>query len=355
MTCYDTRSEDDDPIKQVLEESMLMLILKKRSKIIEIVVARDIVFALAQSGVCAAFSRETNERICFLNVCPDEYICGPFRYIRRGKPDAGFPLSESESLKWPGFVEFDDVNGKVLTYSVQDCIYKVFDLKNYTMLYSISDKNVEEIRIRAPRGLWSGFLAVQALAASRVSAPRVTPRLMVDPHEVEIEGGMMVVEGVASVLDSASLRENGDDLAVDRLEMFTSGGPASTTTANDDPDTEGEVRVGLVSTLVDLFHRNKGSPDGNLDEDAVLDHMEVQVLQHRCLEESMRGRVRTPLAKLRLVSHEGKGENAKGDHASSSGLPLGPPPKKTVAEILKGGHPSHGPKILDASGFNNEE
>jgi hypothetical protein len=23
-------------------------------------------------------------------------------------------------LKWPGFVEFDDVNGKVLTYSAQD-------------------------------------------------------------------------------------------------------------------------------------------------------------------------------------------------------------------------------------------
>lgn len=42
------------------------------------------------------------------------------RYIRRSKPDAGFALFESESLKWPGFVEFDDVNGKVLTYSAQD-------------------------------------------------------------------------------------------------------------------------------------------------------------------------------------------------------------------------------------------
>ncbi|KAK6117863.1 hypothetical protein DH2020_048397 [Rehmannia glutinosa] len=150
--------------------------LQKRSKIIEIVAARDIVFALAQSGVCAAFSRETNERICFLNVSPDEVIRSLFynknndslitvsvyasdnfsslkcrttriEYIRRGKPDAGFPLFQSESLKWPGFVEFDDVNGKVLTYSAQDSIYKVFDLKNYTMLYSISDKNVQEIKI----------------------------------------------------------------------------------------------------------------------------------------------------------------------------------------------------------------
>lgn len=151
-------------------------ILKKRTRIIEIVAARDIVFALAQSGVCAAFSRETNKRICFLNVSPDEVIRSLFynknndslitvsvyasdnfsslkcrttriEYIRRGKPDAGFALFESESLKWPGFVEFDDVNGKVLTYSAQDSVYKVFDLKNYTMLYSISDKHVQEIKI----------------------------------------------------------------------------------------------------------------------------------------------------------------------------------------------------------------
>ncbi|KAL4190107.1 hypothetical protein AMTRI_Chr08g168770 [Amborella trichopoda] len=150
--------------------------LKKRSKIIEIVAARDIVFALAQSGVCAAFSRETNKRICFLNISPDEVIRSLFynknndslitvsvyasdnfsslkcrttriEYIRRGKPDGGFALFESESLKWPGFVEFDDVNGKVLTYSAQDGIYKVFDLKNYTLLYSISDEHVQEIKI----------------------------------------------------------------------------------------------------------------------------------------------------------------------------------------------------------------
>ncbi|KAI3847417.1 hypothetical protein MKW98_032743, partial [Papaver atlanticum] len=70
------------------------------------------------------------------------------RYIRRGKPGVGFALFESGSLKWPSFVEFDDVNGKVLTYFAQDCIYKVFDLNNYTMLYSlyISDEDVQEIK-----------------------------------------------------------------------------------------------------------------------------------------------------------------------------------------------------------------
>ncbi|KQK05706.1 uncharacterized protein LOC100844569 isoform X2 [Brachypodium distachyon] len=158
------------------ENSLLLPYMRKRSKIIEIVAARDIVFALSQSGVCAAFSRVTNKRICFLNGSPDEVIRSlfynknneslitvsvygsenfsalrckttPVEYIRRGTPDAGFPLFETESLKWPGFVEFDDVNGKVLTYSAQDSTYKVFDLKNYTLLYSISDKNVQEIKI----------------------------------------------------------------------------------------------------------------------------------------------------------------------------------------------------------------
>ncbi|KAF6146715.1 hypothetical protein GIB67_009001 [Kingdonia uniflora] len=150
--------------------------LKNRSKIIEIVAAKDIIFALAHSGLCAAFSRTTNKRICIMNIIPDEVIRSlfynknneslitvsvyasdnfsslkcrttPIEYIRRNHLDAGFPLFESESLKWPGFVEFDDVNGKILTYSAQDGVYKVYDLKNYIYLYSISDKNIQEIKI----------------------------------------------------------------------------------------------------------------------------------------------------------------------------------------------------------------
>ena len=36
----------------------------------------------------------------------------------------GFELFETESLRYPGFVEFDDVNGKVLTYSAAGtCAY----------------------------------------------------------------------------------------------------------------------------------------------------------------------------------------------------------------------------------------
>jgi len=44
----------------------------------------------------------------------------PFKVHKQGQPDAGFPLLDSEFLQWPRFVEFDDVNGKVLIYSAQD-------------------------------------------------------------------------------------------------------------------------------------------------------------------------------------------------------------------------------------------
>lgn len=47
---------------------MLLPYLRKRSEIIEIVGARDIIFALSQSGVCAAFSRGTPVFIMIVHV-----------------------------------------------------------------------------------------------------------------------------------------------------------------------------------------------------------------------------------------------------------------------------------------------
>ena len=40
----------------------------------EIVGAKDILFGLTATGVCAAFDRDLGRRICFLNIAPDEVI-----------------------------------------------------------------------------------------------------------------------------------------------------------------------------------------------------------------------------------------------------------------------------------------
>jgi len=173
---YQHQHEEYDTYDDEVHFLVQLPFLWTRTKIIEIVAAKDVIFALAQSGLCAAFNRTTNKRICYLNISPDEVIRSlfynknneslitvsvyesdrfsslkcrttPIEYIRRGQLNDGFPLFETESLKYPGFVEFDDVNGKVLTFSAQDSTYKVFDLKNYNFLYSICDKNIQEIKI----------------------------------------------------------------------------------------------------------------------------------------------------------------------------------------------------------------
>jgi len=71
----------------------------------------------------------------------------PIHFLSRGKIDGGLSLFQYESLSWPGFVEFDDINGKVLTFSASEKVYRVWDLKNYLLLYSIQDENIQEIKI----------------------------------------------------------------------------------------------------------------------------------------------------------------------------------------------------------------
>ncbi|KAK4523632.1 hypothetical protein GAYE_PCTG71G1528 [Galdieria yellowstonensis] len=146
------------------------------TKIIEITSCYNLLFVLTQGGVCFAFSRENCRKICCINRSPDEIIRSlflnrkngslitvsvmkqdsfsslkcysiPLKYIRNGKPDHGVLLFESECLRWPGFVEFDEVNGKILTFSAQNSVYKLWDMKNYELQHIIHDDRVQEIKI----------------------------------------------------------------------------------------------------------------------------------------------------------------------------------------------------------------
>lgn len=100
--------------KQFLLKSWILqvLCLTCQEELLRCCIRFDYSTAICELHNLRWFSVSTN--ICF------SYENIIFRYIRRNQLDAGFPLFETESLKWPGFVEFDDVNGKVLTYSAQD-------------------------------------------------------------------------------------------------------------------------------------------------------------------------------------------------------------------------------------------
>lgn len=114
----------------------------------------------------------------------DRYAClrcrsTPLAHLKEGETKRATPLFASESLKWPGFVEFDDVNGKVLTFSAQDCIYKVWAMADPTkVLYQFREdcvpSGIAEIKI-SPGGpqhtACSGSLLSRTRGARSVPLP----------------------------------------------------------------------------------------------------------------------------------------------------------------------------------------
>eukprot|EP00007_Cunea_sp_BSH-02190019_P003072 CAMPEP_0174235938 /NCGR_PEP_ID=MMETSP0417-20130205/5224_1 /TAXON_ID=242541 /ORGANISM="Mayorella sp, Strain BSH-02190019" /LENGTH=568 /DNA_ID=CAMNT_0015314517 /DNA_START=198 /DNA_END=1901 /DNA_ORIENTATION=+ len=150
--------------------------LRRRSRVVELVTAERMLFALTHVGVCAAFDRDCGRRLCYLNVLDDEVVRSlfynkanrsiitvsvlrserfsrlhcrstPLTMLERSTPGEGFPLFEEEMLSWPGFVEFDDVNRKVITFNATTHTYNMWDLANYTLLYSVHDERIEELKM----------------------------------------------------------------------------------------------------------------------------------------------------------------------------------------------------------------
>jgi len=151
--------------------------MEQRSRILEIVVAGGMVFGLTNSGICVAFDMDTCRHRCILNSGSTEVVRSLFHNksngtliiisvfaadsysslhcrasrlsdLRNGDARSSVELFTSESLKWPGFVEFDDVNQKVLTYSADENMYKVWSMADPSLvLYQLPDNSIAEIKI----------------------------------------------------------------------------------------------------------------------------------------------------------------------------------------------------------------
>jgi len=153
-----------------------VLLPQKRSRIVEIVAMEGLAFILTHAGACIAYDIASWTKLCYLNIIHDEVIRSlfwnktakaiitvsvyrrdeftslrcrstSFDAVRAGKPDQGVFLFPSEALQWPGFVEFDDVNRRVLTYSATTKLYKVWSLSKYETLFQIHNPLVEEVKI----------------------------------------------------------------------------------------------------------------------------------------------------------------------------------------------------------------
>ncbi len=151
--------------------------LRRRSKVVEISTAADLTFVLTLSGVCTVFMSVPVPRLVgHINACDDEVIRSlyfnqasaaiitvsvfgaddfsslrcrsiPLEHVRQNRPELGSRIFEDAPLTYPGFVEFDDVNSKVLTYSAEQRSYSVWDMSSYERLFSVSDDGVHEVKI----------------------------------------------------------------------------------------------------------------------------------------------------------------------------------------------------------------
>jgi len=152
----------------------LEMLMTQRHRIQELCAADGLVFGLTENGICACFDMATGHRICILNrdhnevvrslfhnkyngtliavavFAADSFSClrcraSQLSALKQGVRDQATELFPSESLRWPGFVEFDDVNGKVLTFSADLSTYKVWSMADPTVvLYAFSDAQVPE-------------------------------------------------------------------------------------------------------------------------------------------------------------------------------------------------------------------
>ncbi|KAK8808394.1 hypothetical protein WA158_008295 [Blastocystis sp. Blastoise] len=149
--------------------------LNKRSRITEILVYGSLLCTLTNSGVCSAYNTNTMKRICFLNSNSQEIIrsiylnkytqsidlviidflgdstCLTSRSISihdiiNGNTN-GKLLFQNENLIYPSFIEFDSINRIILTFTSNTQTYKVWSLLDYSLLYSIHDQNIVDIRL----------------------------------------------------------------------------------------------------------------------------------------------------------------------------------------------------------------
>eukprot|EP00938_MAST-03A_sp_MAST-3A-sp1_P006414 g6414.t1 len=158
-------------------------ITNERSKVEELVVAENVVLALTRTGLCVAFDRDTKKLLTTLNASDHSLVRSIFhnrslssviivsvsehdnfaalnceeikledirsQNVREDTTSivARLRLFTKETLRWPAFVEFDDANEKILTFSSSECKYKIWSMQDYETMFEISGDRVEEIKI----------------------------------------------------------------------------------------------------------------------------------------------------------------------------------------------------------------
>ncbi|KAL6069091.1 F-box/WD repeat-containing protein 4 [Balamuthia mandrillaris] len=150
---------------------------QQRNEIVELVSVRHLTFAVTRYGTCfvvnfanrrllyelndpssserirTIFWNKLTQSLVLVSVTipeePSTLRCRaiPFVHISRSNLAESVPLFTSENITPPGFIEFDHINDIALTFSPSQGRYKVWEMKEYTPLFSIDANGVNEVRM----------------------------------------------------------------------------------------------------------------------------------------------------------------------------------------------------------------
>eukprot|EP00347_Sterkiella_histriomuscorum_P015915 403355201 len=140
----------------------------------ELFVFQDFIVILTVHGVCTAFNRLTRQcqiinrnnkekiRSIFMNDLNDsifivsvkeKFDCSrmkcrslPVSELQKGD-NKGTKLFTKFVLKWPDFIEFDELNSKIVTKHSEEGAYRVWSLQTYEMLYVLTHEFLAEFKI----------------------------------------------------------------------------------------------------------------------------------------------------------------------------------------------------------------
>ncbi|KAL6049885.1 hypothetical protein QOT17_020158 [Balamuthia mandrillaris] len=150
---------------------------QQRNEVVELISVRHLTFAVTRYGTCFVVNFASRQLLYELNdpssserirtifwnkltqsmilvsvTMPEEpstLRCRaiPFVHISRSNLAESIPLFTSENITPPGFIEFDHINDIALTFSPSQGRYKVWEMKEYTPLFSIDANGVNEVRM----------------------------------------------------------------------------------------------------------------------------------------------------------------------------------------------------------------
>ncbi|GAB5356662.1 hypothetical protein AAMO2058_000308900 [Amorphochlora amoebiformis] len=149
---------------------------KQSSKIVELVSAGKFLFSLSADGTCIAYQRACLQKGIVLNLSDMEIIRSVFHnklessviivYTLNQDPNARLYIStillsniesghvhrrrkvlRREQLYWPSFIEFDNINRKILVFSATERLYKVWELSGYRLHFVLQSDDIDEIKI----------------------------------------------------------------------------------------------------------------------------------------------------------------------------------------------------------------